>query len=299
MNDYIATPETLAVTEASIAWDVVTEMDVISGGGPIARQWRRETRNALAYREFRLGLRWFETYDRHGLHIAERHFKASLALDGKFVTPWIWLASVQLQRLSLSFEQNPESSLNYYEGYVQQASQLSSQVSSWFAFTKGSLLRYSGQFDEGMRMQEAHIGLLFDDLDAAISHALHLCFAGRYDEAQTHCARAQRLYPGDLPSCQCIYGFARLLQGSYADALVSLERSVGSTNTGARPRARSILAYAYAVTGQPRRAQQALASLLQLEPNWSRVRLQRAMPFSDPAQFTVISDTLQQHGLPD
>lgn len=299
VRDYQISVGDLESAIEAIAWAVATEIDVRNGGGQWGRLWREQTRDAKAYSELRSGLYWLETYDRNGFQRAEQHFETALALDPRFATALTSLSMVHLTQLSLGITRSSRLVSEQLNACSNRAKAISRECADWYQFMGWIALRYNNPHAPPPGVVDPFASMPVDNLDLLISHVMHLCFLDRLHEAKRISETQISGFPGIFPSVSFASGLVALLEGDFSHAAQRLEIAAGDAKSGAKPRIRSMLAYAYAKSGQPRRADQNIQVLLRIDPNWSRARLEWSLPFVDRTRLRKIADTLQQHGLPD
>jgi adenylate cyclase len=190
-------------------------------------------------------------------------FERALESDPHSPEAQIRFANVLVSRTLHSISDSPAADLARADMLVDQALAASPRDANahWI---KGQVLRGQRRSEEAIPEYETALALNRNSVDAVNGLAWCKLYAGLLDEAVSFAEQAIRLSPRDptLADRYFIIGTARLLQSRIDEAITWLEKARNARPS--LPVARSRLAAAYALKGEPERAAAELAECRRL-----------------------------------
>ena len=155
------------------------------------------------------------------------------------------------------------------------------------------------QHDLSISELETAVGLNPSFAHGFASLAMSLTYSGRPLEALSLYDKAIRLSPQDPNKSmwRCAQALAHLTAEQFEDAIQCAKLSI-ETKWSWLPSHRYLVA-SYGLLGMEREAEQALASLLALDPRFTIAKAMKANPFKYPADFQRLANGLRQAGLPE
>ena len=295
-KEYAYTAEDWLQLQDEFSWQVATELEVLLYCGEMARLWRKQTRHAEAYRYFLYANKLIEQHDPFKMRQAQELLGKAVALDKSFASAWVALGQTYNQQARLSFVKDPLTAWEQARTCLQQAL-LADPEDVRAHFMSGAIHSSRGENQKGLVQMEKNIHEHNHYADNLSDYAIHLCYAGRPQEALICCREASRLSPNCPPFYEFARGLALLQLGHYERANDAFHKAAPSE--GARPMARSGLIYSYVCLERMDKARAEMAHLLSVHPSWNTAKVINAAPFKNPLIAQDIVTQLRKAGLPE
>ena len=162
----------------------------------------------------------------------------------------------------------------------------------------GYLYTYPKLYEQAIAQGEKAAELAPNSASAHFSLGTALAYAGRYEEAIEIFKKMSRLSPRNRYSAYHVHaGLAYILSGQYNLAISEYNKATQIAPKSHFPY--MMLAPAYVLSGQEKKARAAAEKLLELNPKFSIVRYEKRSPIRKKEDLDRIVEAMRTAGLPD
>jgi tetratricopeptide (TPR) repeat protein len=273
---------------------IITALQVKLSQGEQANIIAKGTDNLDAYLKVAQGLQHFQLVNKEGAAIAQQLAKEAILLDPNYPMAYLLLSRTQFREIVFGTTKSRELSLKMSMENAQKAISLDNSFAEAQAFM-GWLYTVLRQHDKGIVEAEKALALSPNSFAIYECLGLTLNYAGRHEEAVKIYKKALRLSPIPSPDtlmCLCV---ACRDCGRYEEGISAAKRAIQLSPNNLY--AHTCLASCYALLGREAEAKAESTEVLKIEPNFSLVKLEKFMPYKDPADTKVVIESLRKAGL--
>ncbi len=255
---------------------------------------RHDTNNLDAYEKFLRGEAQFFKYSRTGNHQARKYFEEAIKLDDHFSRAYAMLAWTHTFDFMNGWSTSPDKSLELGEQFATQALLLNNSLPMAY-FVRGLVYRERGEYVKALVEAEKAIDLDPNYANAHVLLATLLYYAGRPEDGLARIKQAIDLNPHHPYNYPFHLGQAYFVLHRYDEAIAAFKQ--GLATNPASERLHIWLAATYAQSGNVEDAEWEIQEVLTANPEFRLDRLERAFPFSDPADLEHFMEGLRKAGL--
>jgi adenylate cyclase len=255
---------------------------------------RLDTKNLDAYEMFLRGEAQFFQYSRSGNQLARKYFEDAIELDDQFSRAYAMLAWTHTFDFMNGWSTSPNESLELGERFATQALKLNNSLPTAY-FVRGLVHRERGEYVKALVEAEQAIALDPNYANAHVLLATLLYYAGRPEDGLARIKQAIDLNPHHPYNYPFHLGQAYFVLHRYDEAIAAFKQ--GLATNPASERLHIWLAATYAQSGNIEDAKWEIQEVLTANPGFRLDRLERAFPFSDPADLEHFMEGLRKAGL--
>jgi TolB-like protein/Tfp pilus assembly protein PilF len=265
--------------------------------GEQARHWIKiGTDNLKAFEKNYQGLGFMRRSTKQDNDTARQLFEEAVALDPKFVGPYVNLGWTHFFDMRFGWSQSPAKSLQQAFQWAQKA------VAMEEAFDLGHSLLASiylvmRQHDKAIAEGERAVALNPNGATAYVALAGIAGCAGKWKESISYSKQAIRLSPFSESMDYWILGRSYFMTGQYEEAILTLKKAV-RTNLDFLP-AHIFLAACYSSLGRDAEATVAAKEILRINPKFSIESYAKTLPYKKEADIEREVTALRKAGLPE
>jgi len=278
-----------------ITQNIISALAVKVGGGERQDLGTPLTHSAEAYDHFLRGRQHFYLYlNRAENKKARELFHKAIQSDPSFAMAYAMLAWTHVFDAMNGWSDKPEQSLRDANDLAAKAISLQKTLPVAY-FVAGLAYRERGEYVKAL--VEAEKAIQYDP-NYATAHVLLatlLYYAGRPQEGLERIQKSIQLNPHHPYNYSFHLGQAYYILQRYGEAIEAFKSGIESNPTSERLHV--WLAAAYAQSGDIEEAKWEATQVLTLNPGFSRVRIQKAFPFKNPADREHFLDGLRKAGL--
>ena len=267
----------------------------------IERAKRKPTNSLDAYDYFLRGLASAHRMTRESTSEALKLFSKAVKLDADFATPYGAAGFCYVVRKINGWTTDRVQEMAETARLARLVARLGNDDALALAFGGLALGYVAGDLDGALALVERALSLNPNLATAWYASGTVRAFrGGEPDVAIEHLRRAMRLSPRDplMFTMQGVTAFAHFFAGRYEEAVSWAEKAFWERpNILATSR---VAAASYALAGRVEKAQQAVARMLELDPDMHLSNLkERIGIFGRPEDFARYADALRKAGLPE
>jgi adenylate cyclase len=282
-----------------IAKEIVVALQVELTEGEQARVWHRTTDNLEAWGHAVRGYSLFERYNKADNAKARELFERALEIAPKYAYAWTMLAWTHWVDARFGFTKSRSESFKRSAELAQKAVALDDTQPDVHALL-GSIHLFRRQYEEAIAEGEKAIALGPNNSEIHALLAMSVHYAGRFEEAISLFKSAIRLSPY-YPSWY-LYQLAEsyYMTGRYEEALATFKQGLEySKKRGRKPFLFHVgLSASYIRLGQGEKAQAHAEEVLKINPKFSLEYMQNFNFYKDPADQSLILNSLRKAGIP-
>ncbi|MGD8674005.1 MAG: tetratricopeptide repeat protein, partial [Thiogranum sp.] len=255
----------------------------------------QQTTSSDAYDSFLRGRQYFYLYASKDENVKARaFFEAAVRYDPNYALAYAMLAWTYAYDAMNGWSQDREASLYRALGLAQKAVSLNEALPVAY-FVTGLAYRELGEYIKAL--VEAEKAIKYDPgyANAHLLVATLLLAGGRPQEGLDRIRKAMLINPHHPYNYILHFGQALYILGRYDEAATSFEQ--GLATNPASQRLHIWMAAAYAQAGDVESAQWEADQILTMDPNFSLKRIERTLPFKDPADRERVLEGLRKAGL--
>lgn len=258
-----------------------------------ARSHRAPTNNLEAYDFFLRGLEHHAQRTPNANTTARQMFEQAIALDPQFASAYAMLGRTYLTELAFQLGQRDVAEQQLFT-FAQRAVALDDTLPIAHETLAYS---YLGQkkYDLAIAAAQRAIALDPNSADTHITLGEILCFSGQPQEALPLVEQAMRLNPRYPVSYLWSLGQVYALLGRNEEAITAVQRLL--TRKPDHITAHVLLAALFSEQGRTEEAQQEVAAILRINPQFSLANLRDRIPYKNPATLERMVTGLQKAGL--
>ena len=254
----------------------------------------RDTESFGAYEFFLRGEEQFFLYARDSNALARKLFSQALAQDDRFARAYAMLAWTHVFDFMNGWSDEPDVSLDRAMQFATRALELNASLPLAY-FVRGLVHRERGEHVKAMVEAEKAITLDPSYANGHILMSTLLYYAGRPEEGLERIYHAISLNPHYPYNYPFHLGQAYFVLHRYDEAIEAFKQGLASNPSAER--LHIWLAAAYAQSGNIEDAEWEIEEVLMANPDFSLAKLERAFPFSDPADLDHLLQGLYKAGL--
>lgn len=278
-----------------ITQNIMSALAVKVGGGERQDLGAPLTHSIEAYDYFLRGRQHFYLYlNRTENKKARELFHKAAQADPNFAMAYAMLAWTHAFDAMNGWSDKPEQSLRDANDLAAKAISLQKAMPVAY-FVAGLAYRESGEYAEALVEAEKAIQYDPNYANAHVLLATLLYYSGRPQEGLERIQKAIQLNPHHPYNYSFHLGQAYYILRRYDEAIEAFKGGIESNPTSERLHV--WLAAAYAQSGDIEEARWEATQVLTLNPGFSRVRIQKAFPFKNPADREHFLDGLRKAGL--
>jgi adenylate cyclase len=228
-------------------------------------------------------------------HLEAREiYRHALELDPEYAPAYVGMGWTWFDEWPFGWSDDRkvlEKALNFSEKAVD----LDPNLSEAFSLMSCTYL-WMGEHEKAEAVINRLIAIAPNSADGLAFYGYILAFSGRPEEAVAPIIRAKRLDPGRHVRLSMYLALIYNLLERYEEAVQEVEPYLEEYPSYLS--LRRILAYAYCRSGDMEKAGQAVAHIMQLEPDFNSETYGHRLPFKDPAIRSRFIDTLKKAGFP-
>ena len=277
-----------------ITMKIVTALQVELSQGERANIIARGTENLEAYLKILQGLQHFERGNKEGDAIAQKLAKEAILLDPNYPVAYYLLSRTQMREVLFGATKSPKMSLKISIENAKKAISLDDSFANAQALL-GWLYTMTRQHNKGIAAAERALGLDPNSASAYAYLALTLNYAGKHEQAIEIYKKGIRLSP--IPSVNALFCLCIACRdcGRYEEGIAAAKRAIQLSPDSLY--AHTCLASCYALLGRDAEAKAESAEVLKIDPNISLVKLEKQLPYKDPAETKLVIESFRKAGL--
>jgi adenylate cyclase len=276
-----------------VAEKIVAALQVKLTPGEKERVHHVPTKNLEAYDFFLRGLECHAQRTREANTTARQMFGRAVALDPQFAAAYAMLGRTYLTELAFQLGQRDVAAEQLLT-FARRAVALDDTLPIAHETLAYAYLGQK-QYDEAIAAAQRAIALDPNSADTHVTLGEILCFAGRPQEALTLVKQAMRLNPRYPTSYLWSLGQAYADAGKTEEAIATVKRVIGRNPDHVT--AHVMLAVLFSESGRIEEAQQEVAEILRINPQFFLTNVRERMPYKDPAALERVVTGLQKAGL--
>jgi adenylate cyclase len=258
------------------------------------RYWEGQTSNIRAFSKQLEGFEYFYRFTKEDNAQARKLFEDAIALDPNYAAPYACSGWTHLNGIYFSWSENPLESFEMAEKLAQKAIAINDALDHAHSLLSQIRL-FQRQYDTAIDEAEKAVAL---NPNGSLAYALYgftLVFAGRPEDALSMLKKAIRLNP--IPPAYYLFLLGLAYRGirHYEDALEAYRKALPQypdtivVQLG--------LAASYAALGRQQEANEAVAEVLRLNPNFSLDFYLMTVPFKNQSDLERHLKDLRRAGL--
>ena len=260
------------------------------------RHWEGQTQNIKAFLYTLQGFEYLYRITKEDNFHARKFFENAIELDPNYPTPYAALGWSYLTDIFFGWSESPLESFEKAEKLAQKTLSLSDSLD--FAHSLMSqIYLYKRQYDIAIETAKQATILNPNGANAYTWLGFTLIFAGRSTEAISIINKAIRLNPFPPGHFYLFLGLAYRVAGKYVEALKAYKIALNDI-----PNALLVLlgmTSCYINLDRPIEAQETVAEVLKLSPDFSLEWYTVTMPFKNQSDLDNYIKSLRKAGLPD
>jgi adenylate cyclase len=289
MGDFLALQD-------EITMSIVTALQVKLTEGEKMRVLLRNTDNLNAYEKYLKGREHYLRFNLDDNVIARQLLQEAIALDPKFVSPYVDLSYTYMMDRHFGVSESPTQSLAQADQLAQKA--ISLDETNPFAHSLlGDILRAKGQYEEAIAQGEKAVALSPNYSISQAQLGRTFLYAGRFEEALAWLEKAIRLDPIPMNWMLTSVGVCYLHIGKLEDAVQEFKKVLSHNPNDILAAIR--LVAAYSLLGRKEDASAAAAEVLRLNPKFSITRIAKSWQFKNDSDRDLEMNALRLAGLPE
>jgi adenylate cyclase len=232
-----------------------------------------------------------EDYDK-----AKPIFEESIALDPKFVWPYVYLGYLHSASAGRGWSESPAKSLQTAVELAQKANSIDDTHDGPHSLLS-LIYRVKRQKDKAVSEAEKAVALNPNASDAQMMLAFSLGEIGRWEESVLHAEKSLRLspFPGAAPFHAL--GLAYFMTGRYDESIATYKKALSVSPKFIR--GYIYIAACHSALGRDAEAAAAVKEVLRLNPKFNIESYAKRLRYKDKADIQREVAALQKAGLPD
>jgi adenylate cyclase len=289
MGDFLALQD-------EITMSIVTALQVKLTEGEKIKVILRNTDNLNAYEKYLKGREHYLRFNLDDNVIARQLLQEAIALDPKFVSPYVDLAWTYMMDIHFGASGSPDESLAQADQLVRKAISLDETN----PFAHGMLMdifRAKGKYEDAIAQGEKTVTLSPNYSLSQAQLGRTLMYAGRFEEALSWLEKSIRLDPIPANWMLTSVGICYLHIGRLEDAVQEFKKVLNRNPNDILAAIR--LVAAYSLLGRKEDASAAAAEVLRLNPKFSITRIAKSWQFKNDSDRDLEMNALREAGLPE
>jgi TolB-like protein/class 3 adenylate cyclase/Flp pilus assembly protein TadD len=281
-----------------IAIKVLTAVRVVLTDGERALVKQKEPKSLEAYLKILKGREEWRCQCKEGNDLARNLAADAISLDPEYsaayhVQSQVYFMDAWLPPLKRSVKESLELAIKNAQKAVELDS-MDAIAHGWL----GYLYTYPKLYEQAITQGEKAVQLAPNSASAHFSLGTALAYDGRYEEAIKNFKKMSRLSPRNRYSAYHVHaGLAYILSGQYELAISEYNKAVQIAPKSPFPY--MMLAPAYILSGEGKKAQGAVEKLLELNPKFSVIRYEKRSPIRKKEDLDRIVAAMRKAGLPE
>jgi adenylate cyclase len=263
--------------------------------GEQARHWiKGRTNNLKAIEANYQGIGFMRRGTKQGNDTARQLFEEAIALDPKFVWPYVNLGWTHFWDARFGWSESPTKSIQRAFELAQKALAMDESIDLAHGLL-ASIYLVMRQHDKAIAEAERAVALNPNGADAYMVLAGVVGCAGRWDESISRCKLSMRLNPFYDPVSYWLLGRAYFMTGQYDDSIATWKRLLQVNPDYLL--AHVYLAACYSSLGREKEATASAKEVLRVNPKFNVESYAKALPYKDKGDIEREVTALREAGL--
>lgn len=278
-----------------ITMKIMQAMRIKLTEGEQARHWvKGGTNNLKALEANYQGIGFMRRGTKQDNDTARQLFEEAIALDPKYVWPYVNLGSTYFWAARLGWSESPAKSFQRAFELAQKAVAMEEGIDGGHSLLAVIHL-VMRQHDKAIAEAERAVALNPNGAGATMTLAGIVGCAGKWEESISYSKQAMRLSPFSDPLDYWVLGRAYFMTGQHDEAILTLKKAVQRTPNFLP--AHIFLAACYGSLGRDADAASEAKEVLRINPKFSIESHAKALPYKNEADIEREVDALRKAGL--
>jgi adenylate cyclase len=264
--------------------------------GEQARRWTQRVTNLQALEKHYRGQGFFCRHTKEDYDIAQPLFEEAIALEPKFVWPYVYLGYLHTASTFRGWSASPAKSLQTAYELAQKALAIDDSHDGAHSLL-AAIYNNKHQYDKALSEAERAVALNTNASDAHMLLGDTLGLIGRWDESVLYAKKSLRLspFPGAFP--YFVLGRAYFMTGQYDESIATFKKALQVSPDFLL--AHIFLAVCYSSSDRNAEATAAVKEVLARNPKFSVESFEKRLLFKNKADIERLSAAMRKAGLPE
>ncbi|MHC4537156.1 MAG: tetratricopeptide repeat protein [Planctomycetota bacterium] len=280
-----------------ITVNVMNGMSAELTEGEQARRWtQRGVTNLKALEKHFQAQGFFCLHTKENYEKARPLFEEAIALEPKFVWPYVYLGYLHTGSAFRGFSESPAKSIQMAFELAQKALAIDDSHDGPHSLL-AVIYMLKRQYDKALSEAERAVALNPNASDAYMILGTTLGFSGRWEESLLYAKKSLRLSPFPGPTYFRTLGYAYFMTGQYDESIVTWKKALKVSPNFLD--AHIFLTACYSSMGRDAEARAAAKKVLDINPKFSIESKAKRLPFGNEADIERVVAALRKAGLPE